>query len=67
MNISLNSIVKKKMLLMTLGLVFFFIGVFKNDKRFFKAILGCLVFDIVFWIIYFAQLYFIPLILIKLS
>jgi hypothetical protein len=55
------------MLLMTLGLVFFFIGVFKNDKRFFKAILGCLVFDIVFWIIYFAQLYFIPLILIKLS
>lgn len=54
------------MLLMTLGLAFFFIGVFKNDKRFFKAILGCLVFDIVFWIIYFVQLYFIPLILPKL-
>lgn len=55
------------MLLMTLGLIFFFIGVFKNDKRFFKAILGCLVFDIVFWIIYFAQLYFIPFIVLKLS
>jgi glycosyltransferase involved in cell wall biosynthesis len=39
------------MLLMTLGVVFFFIGVFKNDKRFFKAILGCVLFDVVFWII----------------
>lgn len=55
------------MLLMTLGLAFFFVGVFKNDKRFFKAILGCLVFDIVFWIIYFVQFYFFPIILLKLS
>lgn len=51
------------MLLMTLGLVFFFIGVFKNDKRFFKAILGCLAFDIIFWLIYFAEFYFIPIIM----
>lgn len=49
------------MLLMTLGLTFFFVGVFKNDKRFYKAIWGCLVFDIVFWIIYFVQLYYFHL------
>jgi len=41
---------------MTLGLIFFFIGVFKNDKRFYKAILGCVVFDA----IYIAIIFVIP-------
>ena len=40
------------MLLMTLGIVFFFIGCFKSDKRFFKAIWGCVLFDAIFWVLY---------------
>ena len=38
------------MLLMTLGLIFYFIGVFKNDERYFRAIYGCLAFDGIFWL-----------------
>lgn len=48
------------MLLMTLGLIFGLIGVFKNDKRFFKAIIVCIIFDIVFWVFYFGELFFFP-------
>lgn len=55
------------MLLMTLGVVFFFIGVFKNDKRFFKAVLGCVLFDVVFWILYFGELYIFPKIVERLA
>ena len=56
-----------EMLLMTLGIVFFFIGVFKNDKRFFKAILGCVLFDVVFWILYFGELFLFPKIVERLA
>lgn len=50
------------MLLMTLGVIFFFIGTFKKDNRFYKAILGCVLFDVVFWIIYAVEM----LVLVKL-
>lgn len=48
------------MLLMTLGIVFFFIGCFKSDKRFFKAIWGCVLFDIIFWILFAFEVWVFP-------
>ena len=45
---------------MTLGIVFFFIGCFKSDKRFFKAILGCVLFDIIFWILFAFVVFVLP-------
>ena len=48
------------MLTMTLGIVFFFIGCFKSDKRFFKAIWGCVLFDVIFGAFYAVEFFVFP-------